>query len=61
MNKEDLELLFEVVQTHRFMMASAFSGSVPNNKEMQKYMGRLNNLQEKVKSKLKAVSGGTNG
>lgn len=61
MTKEDLETLFEVVQTHRFMMASAFSGSVPNNKEMQKYMGRLNGLQETVKTELKAVSGESNG
>ena len=52
MTQEDLETLFEVVQTHRFMMASAFSGSVPNNKEMQAYMSKMHRLQDRVKAEI---------
>jgi len=52
MTKEDLETLVEVIQTHRFMMASAFSGSVPNNKEMQAYMGKMHQLQDRVKAEI---------
>jgi len=53
MNQDDFKLLFEVVQTHRFMMASAFSGSVPHNKEMQAYMAKMDTLQGKIKKEIK--------
>lgn len=55
MTKTDLELLFEVIQTHRFMMASAFAGSVPNNKEMKNYMGKMSDLQDKIKKEIHNV------
>ena len=56
MTKTDLELLFEVIQTHRFMMASAFAGSVPNNKEMKSYMTKMSKLQDKIKVEMRKLS-----
>ena len=34
------------------MIASAFAGSVPNNKEMKNYMGKMSDLQDKIKKEI---------
>lgn len=52
MTQDDLKFMFEVLQTYRFMMASAFAGSVPSNKELKSYMAKCANIQDKLKKQI---------